>query len=324
MISEKELLMLLVLMIVYSSFAMQLRPIPPIHHVHSNTAYSIMTTPSSLVDAKSGNFTQPGLLAKDCLTSIETTLEKKCQNMAEQNWDPIKLNSTTTTTWETCCSLFEELDCYVKNANTFCPKETSDAVIKYAKKIAYYFHGFICQSVSFSKWEIECKTDVHNLEEQNHKKELNDNPQLKPEFVGLPPTDDLENECFEKLRTGGKQNLEKICHDKSLQKWDPFRRKFMNSSVLESCCSIYDSLDCLVKQSATVCTKEHDHANMLNYRTKSTTLLASKVCHTIPYEKAGTLCKLDINNVVKSGSSNNSFLRSPSVTLLLLLMITIL
>lgn len=247
-----------------------------------------MTTPS-MVDFQTWNFTNPGVVAKDCFSAIGTPMVKVCQDKAGRDWDPAKLNTTTSTTWETCCALFEELDCYVKNANTFCPAQTRDAVAKYATKVAFYFHWAICQSVSFSDWKNSCDNATHYAKAQNHTSELDNNPDAKPSFVSLPQDDGPEKSCFNKLRTHTKVNLEQKCQDQALNKWDPTRRKFMESAIGESCCSIYDALDCIQKEATNVCT-DTELYDMANYSKKSVVAFSNTICKTVPYDQRKALC----------------------------------
>lgn len=66
-----------------------------------------MTTPS-MVDANM-SFVKPSDFAKDCLNAMGASLVSKCQNQAQADWDPAKLNTSTETTWESCCSVFDEV-----------------------------------------------------------------------------------------------------------------------------------------------------------------------------------------------------------------------
>ncbi len=92
---------------------------PPIIHPHPPILRTIrppinrhptlgpqMTTPS-MVDANF-TFVKPSDFAKDCMNAMGS-LVNKCQNQAQKDWDPVKLNTSTETTWESCCSVFDEV-----------------------------------------------------------------------------------------------------------------------------------------------------------------------------------------------------------------------
>ena len=78
---------------------------PPI--IRHPTLGPQMTTPS-MVDANM-SFVKPSDFAKDCLNAMGASLVSKCQNQAQADWDPAKLNTSTETTWESCCSVFDEV-----------------------------------------------------------------------------------------------------------------------------------------------------------------------------------------------------------------------
>ena len=92
-----------------------------------------LSTPPPMVNSNL-TFTSPSEFAKDCLSGIGSIVDY-CQDKANKHWDPTRLNTSDSTTWETCCALYEELDCYVQNAYTFCPTSTRQgellAMLKY-------------------------------------------------------------------------------------------------------------------------------------------------------------------------------------------------
>lgn len=269
------------------------RPRLPLRTFAPTTTEVPFTTPS-MVDMQSWNFTNPSDVAKDCFNSMGISIVSYCQNKSEADYDPVKMHTTTTTTWETCCALFDELSCYTKQAANFCPTATRNALIAYSKKVAFYFNYAICPTIPFSTWQAVCNNETHAQISSNVNHTLDNNPNLKPNFVNLPPDDGPEKACFTKLRkattaNGTVINLEEKCMDTSLDKWDPNRRKLMESAILEACCSIYDSLECIQKQSASVCTGT-ELTDMDNYRKKSLVAFSSSMCKTVPYEKASQLC----------------------------------
>ncbi len=85
------------------------------------------------------------------------------------------------------------------------------AVVDYSRKVGRFFQYSICRSVSFLGWKSSCNNATHMANAARHNKTIDNNPNLKPSFVHLPPEDGPEKVCFHKLRTATKVNLEKQC-----------------------------------------------------------------------------------------------------------------
>ena len=63
----------------------------------------------------------------------------------------------------------------------------------------------------------------------------------------------------------------------------------MESGIGESCCTIYDSLDCIQKEAANVCNGT-ELTDMDNYKKKSLVAFSTTMCKTVPYEQRAKLC----------------------------------
>lgn len=60
-------------------------------------------------DNSNTTWIHPSEIAKDCLNAVGKTLVDQCQAKAVNAWDPSKTNSSISTVWETCCSLYQEV-----------------------------------------------------------------------------------------------------------------------------------------------------------------------------------------------------------------------
>lgn len=240
--------------------------------------------------ASNQTWMHPSEIAKDCLNSEGKTMVEVCQSHAEQDYDPARINTTKSTTWETCCALYEELDCYLGNAKVFCPDSTRMALVNYTQKVVIFFQDSLCHTVIHLGWKQWCNNQTHEAMAQYHRK---DNHQ-KQDFIKLPMANGPEKKCFEKLRHSTVGNLtnvnqEQKCLNSSLNRWDPNRDKVDESYVLESCCAIYDTLDCIQQESNLVC-DQSDAVDMTNYRVKSLSTLSATICKKVPSHQAHKLC----------------------------------
>ena len=259
-----------------------------------------MPTPS-MVDLQSWNFTKPSDFAKQCIHQLTgESVVSICQRQALQDWSSDRIGIIESTIWETCCAVYEEVDCYRINAHDFCPFTTGMAVKSYAIKVGTYFHDSICKSVSFTDWKSSCnnKTRVIQLQQHNSSNQ-NSNSEFKDEFISLPPPDGpQETGCISQS-----SSLIKQCMEKSLNKWDPNRHKLMNSTVLESCCATYESLDCIQNQVTSSSNSKGQCASILaEYQKKSYVVLGTTICKCIPPDQRDKLCKMNGN--LQSGATS--------------------
>ena len=113
-------------------------------------------------------------------------------------------------------------------------------------------------------------------------------------IFNLPTPNEAEAKCFNKLRHAQLKNsshdhaninqtvnLEKKCKSASFHKWDPDRKKLFKSEIRESCCALYDALECIEKEARQVCT-DVDLNQLIHYRRKTETTMSATVCKTIP------------------------------------------
>ena len=70
-----------------------------------------VSTPSPLLlttpDDKSWNVSHPSDVATNCINAMGQSIEDFCTNLANADWDPSKLNTSSVTDLENCCSLFD-------------------------------------------------------------------------------------------------------------------------------------------------------------------------------------------------------------------------
>lgn len=244
------------------------RHLPPA--VKRTPAPVLLTTPS-LADDKSWNVSHPSDVANNCINAMGQSIEDFCTNRANTDWDPAKLNTSTTTDLENCCSLFDEMDCYVQNSATFCPNSTREMVIAYSNRLALYITNTMCPKIEFSGWKGACDKAAL-LANSNKTIAPNDNS-TRPEydFIHLPAPSTAEAKaCFAKLRSSTAKsanqtqvNLEEKCHHQALAKWDPHRKSIVSNKAY--CCAIYSTLDCLTEHSKTVCSSS-EQKEMVNFQ----------------------------------------------------------
>lgn len=74
--------------------------------------------------------------------------------------------------------------------------------------------------------------------------------------------------------------------DTANKKWDPDHRKLMESAILESCCAIFETMDCLEKGSDKVCTSA-EQKDLFAYTKKSKAIFNAQLCTNVNMK----LCK---------------------------------
>ena len=82
-------------------------PIGRIIPIRRRTTTTPYPTPS-MIDIQTWNFTKPSDFARNCLKNqMGKNIVDYCQQKALSDWDPVKMNTSTSTTWEMCCSLYD-------------------------------------------------------------------------------------------------------------------------------------------------------------------------------------------------------------------------
>ena len=200
----------------------------------------------------------------------------------------------------------EELDCYINNADIFCPASTKLQVKSYSKNAADYWNHFFCKDILLDNWKKACQKDVHDQWVKNHESDTTVDPD---KLFQLPKHDGPERACFEKLHAyvdgnHTKIDLEKRCMMQAYNKWDPRDGNAQKSTILESCCVIYDTLDCVRNESAKICSPAEGE-DLDKYRKKSYNTLGTTLCQSITYEMASKECLSKSN--LNSGSQLVTF-----------------
>ena len=260
----------------------------------------------------------PSELAKKCYhpQSHNKTMVELCQSSGQNApYDSGRREAKTISIWETCCALYKELDCYLANAKFFCSNSTRKELINYTQKVVIFFQDSLCHTVIHVGWRQWCDNQIHKEITQFHKKQ-EDNNQDGQGFIKVPMANGPEKNCFEKLRysqqkkvnnttvhrnnTSNNYNtnlnitintidLEQRCLQISINKWDPYHSKLDESNVLESCCAIYETLDCIQYQASLIC-NETDIEAMVNYKMRSLQTLNTTLCKKVPRTQAKRLC----------------------------------
>ncbi|KAI2799828.1 hypothetical protein BLOT_014256 [Blomia tropicalis] len=235
----------------------------------------------------------PNEYAKDCYNAQGKSMVQLCRNNAEKDNDPERLNRTLSTTWETCCTMYEEFDCYLQNAKTFCTKATRIELVKLVKKVVVLFQETLCGTVIQVGWKDWCDNMTHNSMIDRHKNSSRNDGTNKFDLINLPTPAKPEKKCFDKLKHTTVRNetidFEEKCLNASLTKWDPDREKLFVSNVTESCCAYYEALYCIQNESKHFCNKS-EQFNMYNYRHRSFLILSDTLCRKVPCNKVNEIC----------------------------------
>src|SRR5699024_559015 len=106
---------------------------------------------------------------------------------------------------------------------------------------------------------------------------------LRPHFIEVPAAIGPESVCFGKLRNHSEGNFKATCLRESLNLWDHDRNKVYGEGYIwESCCSMYDAIDCMEAQAKRYCTAE-EATQVASYRSVSATAFSQGICRAIPY-----------------------------------------
>src|SRR5699024_2005055 len=99
-------------------------------------------------------------------------------------------------------------------------------------------------------------------------------------------------DCYEALHDGGK--LEK-CVKAAQQKWSLASNDgspSKSATVRDSCCAMYEALNCAHNRSCTTCPVE-DLTDWSAFRMRAIAALGQTMCKNTPYEQWDKLCKQD-------------------------------
>ena len=106
--------------------------------------------------------------------------------------------------------------------------------------------------------------------------------------VKLPSIDGAEKECFERLRSHPREDMEKRCMKLSLKKWRALERR---NPAVGSCCVLYETLDCIQHEASLYC--DTPQLAALNaYHLESLNSVEASTCQSVPYDEIGTFCKV--------------------------------
>lgn len=232
----------------------------------------------------------PSEYAKSCVDFKHENLVEYCEKQMHKKYDPTDMHKPSYPTWELCCAQFNEYNCYLLNAKHYCAKpEVADQIDAYTRKFGAFLEPSICGTVRFIGGQPTCNKANHDavaayynqtVEEKGH----------KSDFVQLPVAEGgPTRSCLEKLRTNPKGDLKKKCLESALDRWDHARRKLFESAVLDACCALYESLDCIEHEASSHCSSV-EYTDVAVYRAKAVIAYTNSVCKAVPYNLASMHC----------------------------------
>lgn len=250
----------------------------------------------------------PSDLAQNCSTAIGS-LASVCRKSALVKYNSGRLNTANSTVWETCCSAFTELTCYQDKACKQCHRTLANNLIKYSVQMEHFLKNTICQAGMDIDWTKYCDKNTHQAIEDKIKKDIaviNSNHQHKSHpnrphsFINLPKPNEAESVCMDKLKKSG--DLVDKCIEKTLKDWDPMHSKAMDNTVRDTCCAMYEVLDCIAEQATTHCTTQ-ENKDMVGYRQKCVDALAKQSCSSLPYNTTNTRRLCSVNSAQSTSNS---------------------
>lgn len=215
-------------------------------------------------------------LAHNCESAMGDVVTN-CEKKAMTKYDPDHLNISASTTWETCCGVYMQLDCIKRSAVIMCPKATYDGFILYSFHMINFLKTTVCPKISYSNWKPMCDKDMSNAMVNrtihNHRGK-NDN-----KVVNLPSPTGPEKVCFKKL---DKTKEVDKCLNKSVNIWNPDTKNLWDKADKDTCCAFYLTMDCVVEKAGTVCAKG-EQSDMNNYKMSAMNIISSTICKKMPY-----------------------------------------
>ncbi|KAH9424469.1 hypothetical protein DERP_004654 [Dermatophagoides pteronyssinus] len=266
--------------------------------------------------SQGGNsFVKPDDFAKYCMQG-ENDLVKKCQQQALDDFSPEKQNTTITTLWESCCSLYEEIRCYEANADRWCSPVIAFEVKSYCHDVYYKVNIGICRNIY---WDMYCRKNHQPIPVyKSHK------------FVRLPYASPQESECINRLENITtdassssinqkivNENLISNCEDEILKRYDPFMEKNWNANGDQVCCGMYELMNCIDKHARKYCT-QIEQRKWSDYMHRTLTSFSSlTICKNNPYSKDKLQQCLNGNN------SSTTTTTSPLMIILIMFIVGI-
>lgn len=245
---------------------------------------SLMTTLTllgfwTLQSAAFPSFVPISDLAQDCMDAMGDIVQK-CQNDSMSDWSSSKMHTKDSTTWETCCSVYQELDCYVRNSRKYCPVATRRKMILYKLNMVKYFNSTICTNIAYANWKKVCSKDAHDSEVHKH------NSTNAP---SIPKATGLAKKCLDTLNT---KDLVNKCSNASEARWNPDKKNQWEHPIVDTCCSTFQTIDCLQSEASKWCTKVNESLDMDEYARSAVGVLSVTLCKTVPYNTSmHTLCR---------------------------------
>ena len=189
------------------------------------------------------------------------------------------------------CASWIELDCYKHYASEYCSPFDAIQLVKHVDNVINFYNGTICKVIPFKKWWTSCNKKNYQLESKRFLKNINEQqPDRRSPFIEIPSADSLEASCINKLMIYTQYNMNATCLSASLDVWDRERRRLMDSYIWETCCAMYDALQCIQTYSNLVC-NDMERVAIEKYRIMSEAAFTQGVCRTIPSDQASQLCR---------------------------------
>lgn len=234
----------------------------------------------------------PSELIKSCMNHNHVHITDYCEIAMKKKYDTNGSDAITYPTWEKCCSEFNVYNCYLLNAKSYCPPETASQLDKYARQFGAFLQETICGTIRFIGGQPSCHKSNFLANAASFNKSIEKNPNtFRSNFVKLPNVDEtVARSCISKLRKfNGTTDLTANCLNKALDRWDHDRRKLFESHVQDACCTLYESINCLVEQAKLHCTAD-ELTQITNYRSKWTSAYSNSICKSVPYGSSVKLC----------------------------------
>lgn len=219
---------------------------------------------------------QPSDLVLKCFNG-QLDLIQQCQQHAAGDFSPFGRHTWISTLWQTCCIIWEQLQCYQLNARRWCSPSLALQVIWYAKLRYQQIQQTLCRQI---EWVRYC--DHHDpIPVPN-----------KHRFIWpLSKVTARTEHCLQQLKTHVIQfkngtkitvDLANECNDQIVDKYEQ-KIQTMNITSEDTCCAIYELFGCIEHHVQTVCTK-NDRKDWLDYQRRILdTISAMTMCRLYPY-----------------------------------------
>lgn len=271
------------------------RPRPPVYvpsrpanHVPQLEAHPRLLTLQQ-IEVPYHHHQHPNITAAGCVnTTSNISISSFCQGRAAAKFSPQSLSKT----WETCCFFYTEAECIEREASNFC-KNTEDAtlLISYTHTVVAFFSDTLCRVVPRENSTVSCDPTRHQEEVQEFEKEAPQLPLHRLHFIEVPKAiESADRTCFDTLRNHSAGNWKSTCLVASLNIWDSQRRRLKDSFIWETCCSMYDAINCITKYAKQFCSPSEAN-EVQHYKEMSEIAFTQGVCRAVPDENKTNICR---------------------------------